>query len=56
MNFELLRMTKRGLLAAKLMSCNTTEAATTDVSSRASMLHKTVNFKPNMENYNVSSS
>jgi hypothetical protein len=41
------RALRRGSLTAKPDVRKTAEAATTDFSSRAGVLHKTVNYKPN---------
>ena len=47
------RALRRGSMTAKPDVRKTTEAATTDFSSRAKMLHNNLNFKPNKENYHV---
>lgn len=47
------RAYRRGSLTAKLITCTRKEAAATDNSSRANVLHRTVNCKPNKENYHV---
>lgn len=42
------RVSRRGSLTAKPDVRKTAEAAATDISSRANVLHWTVNYKPNL--------